>query len=118
MADGYLKMKPTKQLLRERGLQNNASVQKYIDSEVLRLCNPKVPFRSGDLARSGVINTKIGSGEVRYSTPYARRMYYHPEYSFTGAPERGAYWFERMKKNGGKEEILKGAAKIAGGSAE
>jgi hypothetical protein len=29
---------------------------------------------------------------------------------------RGAYWFERMKANH-KEEILKGAAKIAGGRA-
>ena len=33
------------------------------------------------------------------------------------APTRGAYWFERMKANH-KDEILKGAAKVAGARGE
>lgn len=108
-------IKSTKQLLAERKLNQNEATQMFIDSEVLRLCTPKLPFRDGYLTRSGIDNTQIGSGEVRYSTPYARRLYYHPEYSFTGAPERGGYWFERMKGNGGRDAILNGAARIAGG---
>ncbi len=100
----------------KRGLQPGGPVQQYIDSEVLRLCDPLVPFDTGALKQSGIIHTKIGSGEVRYRTPYARRWYYMPA-SFNGAPDRGNYWFERMKNNGGKEQILNGAAKIAGGRA-
>ena len=84
---------------------------------VLRRCAPMVPFDSGALNRSGTTNTRLGSGEVRYATPYARRWYYRPA-NFTGAPMRGNYWFERMKQNGGKDAILRGLAKLTGGNAK
>lgn len=100
-------------VLNARGLQASGEVQKFIDSEVLRLCDPLVPFDQGTLKQSGTINTVVGSGEVRYRTPYARRWYYMPA-NFQGAPDRGNYWFDRMKNNGGKDQILNGAAKIAG----
>lgn len=102
-------------VLKARGLEDKGAVQKYIDSEVLRLCEPMVPFDQGTLVQSGNINTVIGSGQVKYRTPYARRWYYMPA-SFQEAPRRGNYWFERMKNEGGKEKILDGARKIAGGS--
>jgi len=79
-----------------RGKQFDAS-QKSIDSDVLRLCWPLVPFDKGDLNRSAIFNTIIGSGLVKYATPYARRLYYNPGFLFQGGPVRGAYWFERMK---------------------
>ena len=78
------------------GLQEGGPVQQYIDSECLRLCAPFVPRRIGTLNESGTIHTQIGSGEVKYSTPYARRWYYMPAH-FQDAPQRGNYWFERMK---------------------
>ena len=102
-------------LLKGRGLDEGGEVQRFIDSEAVRLCDPLVPFDQGTLAESGVINTVVGSGEVKYRTPYARRWYYMPA-NFSGAPDRGNYWFERMKNNGGKDQILKGAAQLAGGS--
>lgn len=71
--------------------------QMIIDSEVLRLCEPMVPFRTGALIRSGKLTTVIGSGEVKYSTPYARRQYYATAKSRPYDANRGAYWFERMK---------------------
>lgn len=117
MSAGRIVIRPTRELLTSRGLQNEGAVQKYIDAECLRLCAPKVPFKSGDLLRSGTANTKIGSGKVKYLTPYARKLYYK-DANFTGAPERGNYWFERMKKAGGKKSILNGAAKISGGNAK
>ena len=85
------------------------TLQKFIDSEVLRLCDPKIPKDTGMLVNSGILNTQIGSGEVKYRTPYARRLYYHPEYNFSGEknPDAGGYWFERMKQQH-KEDILKG----------
>lgn len=101
-------------VIQKRGLQENGPVQKYIDQEVLRLCTPYVPWDRGALNASGMSSTSIGSGEVRYSTPYARRWYYEPA-NFQGAPKRGNYWFERMKNEGGKDAILKGAASLSGG---
>lgn len=71
--------------------------QRIVDSEVLRLCSPMVPLRTGTLERSGTIHTVIGSGEVKYSTPYARRQYYSTAQSRSYDANRGGKWFERMK---------------------
>lgn len=100
--------------------------QMFLDNEVLRLCDPLVPFRTGGLKKSGILGTRIGSGEVRYIAPYARRMYYgkvmvgkppmkttNTPMTYQGAPRRGAFWFERMKAEK-KDAILRGAAAIAG----
>lgn len=104
-------------ILRGRGLEEGGSVQQFIDSECLRLCDKKIPKDTGALIQSGIINTRIGSGQVIWRTPYARRLYYHPEYNFNQSPERGAYWFDRMKTQYGKQ-ILKNAARKAGGRSE
>lgn len=100
------------EIIEKRGLAKGGKVQQYVDSEVLRRCQPYVPMDSGDIIRSGLDHTTIGSGEVKYRTNYARRWYYR-EAQFQGAPKRGTYWFERMKNEGGKEAILKGAKEIA-----
>ena len=82
-------------------------VQSYIDSEVLRLNDPYVPKETGILKQSGIMHTQIGTGEVKYRTPYARRWYYMPA-NFHEAPKRGNYWFEKMKREH-KQRILEGA---------
>lgn len=107
----------SKKILSDRGLDNKGRVQKFIDSECLRLSESKVPKDVGNLIQSGITNTVVGDGEVKWRTPYARRLYYHPEYNFSQSPERGAYWFERMKQQY-KDDILKGAAQIAGGKTQ
>ena len=107
-------IKSTNELIKDRKLKSGQTAQVFVDSEVLRRCSPYVPFDTGTLNRSGVVNTKIGSGRVIYATPYARRWYYIPA-KFQGEPKRGNYWFHRMKENGGKEAILRGVAKITGG---
>lgn len=94
--------------------------QEFVDSEVLRLCDPYVPKNKGVLIESGKLNTKLGSGRVVYRTPYARRWYYTPANFQEGEKsvpkgKRGNYWFERMKNSGGKEAILRGLAKKTGG---
>lgn len=87
------------------------SAQQYVDSEVLRYCDPLVPFDTGSLKLSGQLGTTIGDGEVIYIAPYAARMYFNPQYNFRGAPNRGAYWFERMKVSH-RDAILRGAMAI------
>lgn len=104
----------TEKVIRRLGLEEKGRVQQYIDTECLRLCAPKVPKDSNALIESGNIHTKIGSGQLEYRTPYARRWYYMPA-SFNEAPERGNYWFDRMKAQH-KQQILAGAKKVAGGA--
>lgn len=71
--------------------------QMIIDSEVLRRCAPMVPKRTGALERSGIEHTIIGTGEVKYGTPYAARQYYNTADYREYDPRRGGMWFERMK---------------------
>lgn len=105
----------------KRGLELGGKVQKIIDSEVIRRVDPYTPKRpgakGGTLIKSATLHSKIGQGVVRNVTPYARRMYYNPQYNFTDAPRRGAYWFERMKADQ-KEDILRTAAKAIGAETE
>ncbi len=115
--DGALEMDDLTQMLAKRGLQEWGKVQRYIDEEVLRLCVPYVPYELGILIDSGEISTAIGSGVVEYDMPYARRWHYEPA-NFQGAPTRGNHWFNRMLNEGGREKLLRGAAKIAGGEAD
>lgn len=121
--DAKLKFNITdKKFLAERNLQLGGEVQRYIDTECLRLMEPYVPFRTGALTRSGETLTQIGSGKIRYSAKgssggksYAARLYYNPQFNFNKAfhPQAGAYWFDRMKDNH-KQDILRGAKAIAG----
>lgn len=100
-------------IIRSRGLESGGMVQKFIDNEVLKRCAPYVPRENEILIESGKLNTDIGSGEVNYDTPYARRWHYEPA-DFQGAPRRGNYWFDRMLNEGGRYAIFKGAAKLSG----
>lgn len=85
--------------------------QKFVDSEVLRRCSPRVPFDTGMLEKSGTLGTEIGSGEVEYTAPYSAAQYYNTSETRSYDPNRGAKWFERMKASE-KEEILEGAMKL------
>lgn len=89
---------------REKG-QAFERAQEFVDSECLRYMNPLTPRRTGMLIKSGTLGTVIGSGNIEYLAPYARRQYYeHKE---------KAHWFEMMKASK-KDVILKGAEQIAG----
>jgi hypothetical protein len=93
-----------------------SDAQKFVDSEVLRLCEPYTPLLTSMLIKSGILGTDIGSGTVQWIAPYARYQYYlvRKTKSETG-PLRGSFWFQRMKEVHGKK-ILEGARRIAGGS--
>lgn len=115
--DYELDLSGLRDILKERGLEPGGAVQAFVDSEIIRLADPYVPFRTGALKDSAILNTVIGQGEIVYATPYAKRLYYHPEYNFNDAPMRGAHWGERMWADYG-DEIIQGAAKMAGGTAK
>lgn len=114
--------------------------QKFIDSECIRLMKPYTPFKYGVLENSATYGTKIGSGQINQNAPHARYNYYGLlmvssltgssyasrgekkvltdtplKYSTAKHPQAGKMWFERMKADK-KEQILRGACKIAGGT--
>ena len=114
MADAKLDLN-TKQIL-DRFEQRFTAAQKFLDSEVLRCSAPYVPMRSvdgGTLMKSGTNATKLGSGQVVYNTPYARRMYYGVNYNFSQVkhPQACAQWFEKAKAVH-KENWVNGVNKI------
>lgn len=89
--------------------------QKFVDSEVLRTCEPYTPLLTGMLIKSSILGTNIGSGLVQWIAPYSRRQYYSTRKpgSQTG-PLRGPFWFERAKAVH-KTQWIAGAKKLAGG---
>ncbi len=110
------RIKPLRELLDERGLTAHGQVQKYVDSSVLRYSAKYIPKDTGTLIRSGTIHTVIGSGNVRYSTPYAREVYFTNSGRGRNGTQngglRGKLWFERMKADC-KDKILRGAQALA-----
>ncbi len=122
------------------GLEEKGKIQQFVTNEFMKNVQPFVPFdlagkydNPGGLSASAHIETsKDEEGEEKkkhlldkayiengtdivWPGPYARRLYYHPEYNFQGKGEsesnglgRGAYWADRYMQNGGREEIEKG----------
>lgn len=84
--------------------------QKFVDSEILRRSDPLVPFDTGSLKRSGITGTRIGTGVVKYTAPYAKRQYFAGKSS----GQRGRKWVRRMWLSQGKQ-IVKNANKIWNG---
>ena len=86
-------------------------VQKFVDSECRRYCDPLTPKRTGNLINSGKMGTTMGSGEIKYIAPYAATQYYDTAQSRPYDANRGGKWFERMK-TAHKKAILEGAKKV------
>ena len=73
-------------------------VQAPLDSLILQDSNYFCPIKTGTLQKSAIINSRIGSGELVWRTPYARRQYY--EYSkppYQPNPNACGKWFEAAK---------------------
>lgn len=145
--DARLELDDLNAILARRGLLPGGRVQAVVDEAVLRYCAPKVPFDTGYLIRQALQTSIIGQGLIVYGTPYARYLYYGEVYgpnipifeagelagffsppgqkkhptgralTYQGAPERGAFWFERMKAEH-REDIVREAAAAAGGRAK
>lgn len=60
----------------QKNLELGGVVQTAIDNAVIRYCHPYVPFETGVLAASPYTASPPGSGQVIYSMPYARYLYY------------------------------------------
>lgn len=97
----------TAKIMRKRGLGGDNGAQKFLASEVKRLCDPYVPMQHGILKANATI--AADGSAVIYHQPYAHYQYYGqvmagraPKHytgdklNYHGAPMRGAQWDKRM----------------------
>lgn len=74
--------------------------QAALDMQVLKDSNYYCPHGEGTLIASAITSSKIGSGELTWNTPYARRQYYELENkSKDKNPNARTKWFEEAKTN-------------------
>ncbi|WP_404358499.1 minor capsid protein [Cytobacillus firmus] len=73
--------------------------QKQLDQEVLKGSNYFIPKETGELEKSGLRHSQIGKGKIIWDTPYARKLYYNPQYNFSkdANPNAQGLWFEAAK---------------------
>ncbi len=82
-----------------------------VKTEVMR--SQTMPFDSGALQNRStfVDDSDASKGEVRIvsDTPYARRLYFHPEFNFSreANPNAGAQWFEPYIHGDKRESVTK-----------
>ena len=92
--------------------------QMWLDNEVIKDFNPYVPFRYGELARSAIRHTIIGSGAIVYKTPYAKKVYESNGWNFNTNihPLATDHWAEPVIANN-RTKYRNGVATILGGKA-
>ena len=89
--------------------------QQWLDNEALKDSAPYVPRITGNLERSGINGTRVGTGILTYNVPYARPQYYTKGRHTTQAhPKATSRWFE-VSKAVNKAKWLRGTKKIGGG---
>lgn len=73
--------------------------QMKLDQQVITDSNYYCPLKTGTLQKSALINTVLGSGLVRWVTPYARSQYYGVNFDRSQDPNPNACakWFEAAK---------------------
>lgn len=80
-----------------------------IANEFLTDSNYYAPMDTGDLKRSGITHSKFEDGLIIWKTPYARRLFYNPQYNFSkdSNPNARGLWAEYAKEvNGDKYKSL------------
>lgn len=76
-----------------------------------------MPFDTGHLEEDSFFadytESSQGKAMLVVNTPYARRLYYHPEYNFQTDenPFAGGEWYEPWLKGGKQEDFAKNAFK-------
>lgn len=105
---------PKAEILKRMGLGGTNKAQKYLASQVKRLCDPYVPMQQGTLKNNVTI---AGDGShIVYTQPYAHYQYYGEvmagrapkkytgkKIDYHGAPMRGKQWVNRMLADKSKE---------------
>ena len=87
----------------------------FVHTDVVQ--SQTIPFKSGTLQNTkhfvDLSDSKNGQVSINVEGPYARRLYFHPEYNFDKGenPNAGGEWFEPYKDGGNKNQKVKNAYK-------
>lgn len=70
-----------------------------LDQQVLKDSNNYIPLDESTLMESSLLFSRPGEGHIGWQTPYARRLYYNPQYNFSTDknPNAQGLWFEAAK---------------------
>jgi hypothetical protein len=87
------------QSLGRRQEEAREQAQFALDQQVLKDSNFFIPKREAYLEASGIMHSRLGKGHIEWKTPYARRLYYNPQYNFSKDvnPNAQGLWFEAAK---------------------
>ncbi len=90
--------------------------QAWLDNQVIVDSTPYVPMNTGNLYRSAISGTQLGSGLVVWDCVYARNLYYGLDYNFRKDkhPDAQAQWFEAAKA-ANKSTWIEMAKRLGGG---
>jgi hypothetical protein len=91
--------------IKNLGLLPREKIQTFIDSEMVRLANLKVPSVTTHTRKSVFINTIFGLGKIIYDI-YHERMYEDTSKRYQDAPMRGVFCVHRMINDGGRENFF------------
>lgn len=85
--------------LQQKAEMATKAAQMQLDNDVLKDSNFYVPKDSGTLEASSISSSLIGEGLLYWNTPYARKLYYNPQYNFSKDrnPNAQGLWFEAAK---------------------
>lgn len=80
----------------QNGVQNSTL---KLATRVLEDSNRYIPKQMGILEGSSLTHSDLPNGKLVWATPYARRLYYNPQYNFSKDvnPNAGGLWYERAK---------------------
>lgn len=91
--------------LKKKQKLSREEAQFALDQQVLKDSNYFIPKQETNLEKSGILHSRIGQGHIEWRTPYARRLYYNPQYNFSKDvnPNAHGMWFEVAKSLHKKE---------------
>lgn len=103
---GSLKFLPTSEIKANLGIQNGGPVHKFFTSECAKAMDRYVPWRTGALAKTVILNGQptenVKTDRIIYNQEYAIYPYYgitHGKpmnYRIDVHAEAGPYWDQRM----------------------
>lgn len=96
-----------------RQLSDAATLSAEQAAEVVKgdiVAGQAVPKNTGELERSGLVKVSKSRYQIVFDTPYARRLYWHPEYRFRKDknPNAGGMWMQPYI-DGEKKDFFKKA---------
>ncbi|BFH60746.1 minor capsid protein [Paenibacillus azoreducens] len=105
-----------KVILNQAALKNLEQIQQQaieMTAEAVKtdiVTSQVVPKQTGELERSGHVVVDRGKARIVFDTPYARRLYWHPEYNFRTDKNQNARgkWMEPYQ-SGDKKDFAKQA---------